>query len=191
MIQQPSPTPATANPAGRLPVWVRVLAFVILAAFLIAIAFGLRRSTQGAVVIGQRIPPVRLTTFDNLTLSTTDAALSGKVIVINFWASWCNPCASEAAVLQQAWERYQPEGKVVFLGIDYVDTEPEARAYLTKYGVTYPNGPDLGTVASTDFRITGVPETYIIDRQGKLAYKQVGPFQSVQEILALIDPLLK
>ena len=189
MTQQPSPIPP--NAPGRLPVWVRVLAFVILAAFLIAIAFGLRRSSQGAVVVGQRIPPVRVTTFDNLTLNTTDTGLSGKVILINFWASWCNPCASEAAVLEQAWEQYQPGGKVVFLGIDYVDTEPEARAYLTKYGVTYPNGPDLGTVASTAFRITGVPETYIIDRQGKLAYKQIGPFQSLQDILAVINPLLK
>ena len=79
----------------------------------------------------------------------------------------------------------------MFLGFDYGDTEPEARAYLAKYGVTYPNGPDLGSLASHAFHITGVPETYIIDRQGKLAYKQIGPFQSLQEILAVIDPLLK
>ena len=196
MTQQPTdpiPTnpPPTPRAASRLPVWARVLAFVVLAAFLVAIALGLRRSTQGAVVEGQRIPPVRLTTFDNTIVDTTSPELSGKVIVINFWASWCNPCASEAAALEQAWEYYQPGGKVVFLGIDYVDTEPEAKAYLAKYGVTYPNGPDLGTLASHAFRITGVPETYIINRQGKLAHTQIGPFQTEQDILAVIDPLLK
>ena len=93
--------------------------------------------------------------------------------------------------MQQAWEQYGPTGDVVFLGVDYVDTEPEARVYLKKFGITYTNGPDLGTSISQYFRIKGVPETYFVDKEGVLQYVQVGPFSSVDQIRAQIDPLLK
>jgi cytochrome c biogenesis protein CcmG, thiol:disulfide interchange protein DsbE len=116
--------------------------------------------------------------------------LRGKVVVMNFWASWCKPCEQEAAELQQAWELYEPTGQVVFLGVDYVDTEPEARVYLEKYGITFANGPDMGTKVSQLFRITGVPETYFIDREGVLRYAQIGPFLSLADIKAQIDILL-
>ena len=93
--------------------------------------------------------------------------------------------------MQQAWTEYEPTGQVVFLGVDYVDTEPEARVYLKKFGITYPNGPDLATHISQYFRIKGVPETYFIDKDGVLKYVQVGPFSSIDQIRAQIDPLLK
>jgi len=93
--------------------------------------------------------------------------------------------------MQQAWTEYEPTGQVVFLGADYVDTEPEARVYLKKFGITYPNGPDLATHISQYFRIKGVPETYFIDQDGVLKYVQVGPFSSIDQIRAQIDPLLK
>jgi cytochrome c biogenesis protein CcmG/thiol:disulfide interchange protein DsbE len=79
---------------------------------------------------------------------------------------------------------------VVFLGADYVDTEPEARVYLQKFGITYANGPDMGTRISQMFRIRGVPETYFIDKEGVLQYVKIGPFPSVDEISAQIDKLL-
>jgi cytochrome c biogenesis protein CcmG, thiol:disulfide interchange protein DsbE len=182
----------TSKPAARsTSTWVMVVAFIVLGVFLAIIALGLRRSQQGPIVLGQVVPPISLTTFDEKTITTVDAALKGKVIVLNFWASWCQPCESEAADLEQAWQYYKPGGQVVFLGIDYVDTEPEAKAYLAKFNISYPNGPDLGTRASQAFRIRGVPETYFIDKQGKLAHKEIGPFQSLQDIQAVIDPLLK
>lgn len=117
--------------------------------------------------------------------------LSDKVVVVNFWASWCQPCASEAADLESTWRSYEETGQVVFLGVDYVDTEPEARAYMTEFNLSYPNGPDMGARISHIFnRNLGVPETYFIDRQGVLRFIQIGPFQSVAEIQAIIDPLL-
>ena len=76
------------------------------------------------------------------------------------------------------------------MGVDYVDTEPEARTYLKKFGITFPNGPDMGTRISQQFRIQGVPETYFVDRQGVLQYIQVGPFTSLNQIIAIIDGLL-
>jgi cytochrome c biogenesis protein CcmG/thiol:disulfide interchange protein DsbE len=117
--------------------------------------------------------------------------LQGKVVLVNFWASWCKPCEQEAADLETAWRFYQPGGEVVFLGVDYVDTEPEARAYLEKFDITYSNGPDLGTRISQAFRIQGVPETYIIDQDNVLRFVQIGPFTSLEQIKAAIDPMLK
>lgn len=161
---------------------------ILLAAFLVFLWFGLKRSYSGPVQVGHQLKDFSLQTFDGEQINTADE--KGKVVLINFWASWCKPCESEAETLQLAWEKYQPGGQVIFLGIDYVDTEPEALKSLEKYGITYPNGPDLRTSISQQFRISGVPETFIVDQSGKVVYIQVGPFESVDEISALIDPLL-
>ncbi len=185
----PSDITQTTPAARRLPPWIIILAFVALLGFLTFIGLGLKRTQQGPITVGQAVPPIQLSAFDGSTIQTKD--LSGKVVVLNFWASWCKPCESEAAELEAAWQSYKPGDQVVFLGVDYVDTEPEAKAYLQKFNITYPNGPDLGTRISQTFRIRGVPETYFIDRSGKLAYAQIGPFSGVEEIKAVIDPLLK
>ena len=168
---------------------VIILAGVLLIAFLGFLFLGLQRSQQGPVRVGDPMPPVILTTFDGQTIDTSTQV--GKVVILNFWASWCAPCESESAALQAAWQHYQPGNQVLFLGVDYVDTEPEALRSLNKFHITYPNGPDLGTRISQMFRIRGVPETYIIDRDGKLAYIQIGPFNSTAQIESLIDPLLE
>jgi len=111
-------------------------------------------------------------------------------VVLNFWASWCVTCKDEAVELEEAWRSYQPDGEVVFIGVDYVDTEPEARGYLERYDITYPNGPDMGTKISQAFRIQGVPETYFLDREGVVQYVQLGPFRSTEQIMSIIDALL-
>ncbi|MCL4561869.1 MAG: TlpA family protein disulfide reductase [Chloroflexi bacterium] len=189
MAELPTDATQPQKAARHLPPWVILLAFLGLLGFLTVIGLALRRAQQGPITIGQTVPPINLTLFDGSQVQTTDMA--GKVILINFWASWCQPCAQEAAYLQQAWEYYQPGGQVVFLGIDYVDTEPAATAYLKQFNITYPNGPDLATRISQEFRIRGVPETYIIDKSGKLAIAQIGPYTSLDEIKATLDPLLK
>ena len=151
----------------KLPRWVIIAAFAILLGFLALMGWGLRNAQQGPVQVGQKVPPFQLTSFDGETIKTEE--LQGKVIVVNFWASWCKPCEQEAAELEEAWQFYKDSGEVVFLGVDYVDTETEARGYLEKFDISYPNGPDLRTAISQIFKISGVPETYIIDRNGKLA----------------------
>jgi cytochrome c biogenesis protein CcmG/thiol:disulfide interchange protein DsbE len=173
----------------RLPTWIIALSFVILFGFLALIAWGLKRAQAGPITVGQNVPPFSLTTFDGVTYNTAD--LKGKVVVVNFWASWCKPCEQEAAEMQTTWQMYEPGQQVVFLGVDYVDTEPEARKYLDKFSITYPNGPDMRTEVSQMFRIRGVPETYILDREGRLAYVKIGPFTSVGEIQTVIDGLLQ
>lgn len=177
-----------------VPLWAQVMIWSGLLGLLAILAIGLVRAQQGTVQRGARIPNFTLTLYQgyeyNGQSQVTLEELRGKVVLINFWASWCKPCEQEAAELQQAWEFYQPGGEVVFLGVDYVDTELDARIYLKKFNITYPNGPDLGTRISQMFRIKGVPETYILDRNGVLQYVKVGPFQSVEEIRAEIDKLL-
>ncbi len=196
MAASPQDPMAEVNPKSRrrISIWVQFPIWGSLVGLLVLVGFGLKRSQQGTVQPGDRIPDFSLTFFsgyeynNQTTVKLSD--LRGKVVLINFWASWCKPCEQEAPMLEQAWEYYQPGGKVVFLGVDYVDIEPSARIFLKKFNNTYPNGPDTGTAISQLFRIKGVPETYILDTEGVLKYVEIGPFQSAAEIKSLIDPLL-
>lgn len=151
---------------------------------LVVLGLGLVRSQQGPVGVGSRAPEFSLTTFEGQQLSTADFA--GQVVVVNFWASWCKPCEQEAAELEQAYRLYEDQG-VVFLGVNYVDTEPEAMAYMQKFDISYPSGPDLGTRISQQFRIRGVPETYIINPSGRIDSVRKGPYSSLGEIQAAIE----
>jgi cytochrome c biogenesis protein CcmG/thiol:disulfide interchange protein DsbE len=186
---------SVAAPRRGVPIWAQIIIWVFLVGLLAIVAVGLRRAQQGTVQKGQVIESFTLPLYSGYNMGgKTEIKLEelrGKVVVLNFWASWCKPCEQEAAELQQAWTEYEPTGQVVFLGADYVDTEPEARVYLKKFGITYANGPDLATRISQYFRIKGVPETYFIDKDGVLQYVQIGPFTSVDAIRAQIDPLLK
>lgn len=180
--------PAAAAPRHLHPA-VILSAFALLIAFLAMIAWGLNRSMSGPIQKGDKVPDIQMVTFDGKVVHTQDYA--GKVIVLNFWASWCKPCEQEAADLEAAYQTFKSSGDVVFLGLAYVDTEPKSLEYLQKFGITYPNGPDLRTSVSQMFKIRGVPETYIIDGDGKLAFSQIGPFESTAQIVSIIQPLIR
>ena len=167
---------------GVIMVWVALLLL------LTVLALGLVRTQRGSIGIGDLVSDFSLTTFDGEQVNLADH--KGDVVVLNFWASWCTTCEQEATDLEAAWQYYKPLGNVLFLGVDYVDTEPEALRYLQEFEITYPNAADLGTRVSQIFRIRGVPETYFVDRQGKLAYAQIGPFSSLEQIRDIIDSLL-
>ena len=166
----------------------KVLLWGGLALLAVVLSVGLYRSQQGQVSVGESAPDFELVSFEGESYQLSD--LRGSVVVVNFWASWCESCKPEARDLEAAHQYYQPRGDVLFLGVDYVDTEPEALAYIEEFGITYPNGPDLRTEISQAFRIRGVPETFVIDQSGMIAHLQIGPFRSLDQILAIIDPLL-
>lgn len=155
---------------------------------LLILGFGLIQSQQGQIARGELAPDFELKSFSGETYRLSD--FRGSVVVVNFWASWCDSCKPEAKDLEAAHKYYQSRGDVLFLGVDYVDTEPEALAYLEEFQITYPNGPDLRTKISQAFRIRGVPETFIIDQNGVIVHVQIGPFRSLEDILSIIDPLL-
>ncbi len=169
--------------------WGWILIWMGLAIFLGVFFFGLYTAQRGQMRVGEQAPDFSLTTFDGEQYRKSE--LGGKVIVMNIWASWCKPCGQEASALEDAWRYYQPRGDVVFLGVAWTDIDKKSKEYLDRFDITYPNGPDLGTFIYQAFRATGVPETYIIDRQGILAYTRFSPFISVDEIKAAIDPLLE
>ena len=185
----------TTDPKRGVSLWVQVVIWVFVVALLLLVAVTLKKRQQGTVQPGDTIPDFTLPLFSGYEYQgQSEVKLSdfrGKVVVLNFWASWCKPCEQEATELQEAWESYESNGEVVFVGADYVDTEPEARAYLKKFGITFFNGPDMGTKISQTFRIQGVPETYFIDQEGTLYYIKIGPFISVDEIKSIIDQKLQ
>ncbi len=156
-----------AIPASRTRSNTRVafgLALLATIALIVLFAVRLVQANQPALATGAA-PGFQLKTFEEQTYRLSD--LRGKPVVLNFWASWCQPCRQEAPVLEAVWEESKTQNLLV-IGVDYVDTEPEAKKYLQEFKITYPNGPDVGTVISQAYHITGVPETYFITREGKL-----------------------
>jgi cytochrome c biogenesis protein CcmG/thiol:disulfide interchange protein DsbE len=173
--------------SGGLP-WGKIMAFALLALLLAVTAFGLVRAQKGPVNIGERAPDFKLTTFDGRQISSE--SLRGQVVVLNIWASWCKPCEQEARELEQIYKEYKDQG-VIFLGAAYADTERESLAYLERFEITYPNGPDLGTEIYHDFRARGVPETYIIGPDGVLVGRKIGPYTSLTEIRGAVEAALQ
>jgi cytochrome c biogenesis protein CcmG/thiol:disulfide interchange protein DsbE len=95
------------------------------------------------------------------------ASLRGKPVVLNFWASWCVPCKGEAAKLEQASQQYRKQG-VVFVGVDYNDVTSDARTFLNHHQITYTTVLDGSGMIGDRYGLTGVPETYFVNRQGRL-----------------------
>ncbi len=102
------------------------------------------------------------------------SSLRGKIVVVNMWASWCGPCIEESALLESLWNRYRTRD-VVLLGIQVEDFTKDGLAFYEKYGLTYPSLRDGGDVTKRAYQATGVPETFVVDRQGRLALTLRGP----------------
>ncbi|MFL5656130.1 MAG: TlpA family protein disulfide reductase [Ktedonobacteraceae bacterium] len=93
------------------------------------------------------------------------ASLKGKPVVLNFWASWCDPCKREAPIWQSIWQRVRSQG-IVFIGVNYQDAQSDALNFLRTYGISYSNGVDPGSSTAISYGVTGIPETVFIDRRG-------------------------
>ncbi len=183
----------TAEARG-VPRWIQIVVWVFLIGLLALVAVFLQKTQNPTAAVGKPIPEIAFQFYegygynDSASLSLSD--LRGKVVILNIWASWCKPCEQEAPELETVWQLYKDKG-VVLVGIDYVDTPAGAFSYLKKFKITFPNAPDLrSAISDTLNRKMGVPETYFVDKQGVLKYIQVGPFTSVEDIQAIIDPLL-
>jgi cytochrome c biogenesis protein CcmG, thiol:disulfide interchange protein DsbE len=121
--------------------------------------------------IGRPAPAFSLKRVD--TSGTLDlASLRGKPVVLNFWASWCVPCKGEAKMLEEASREYRSQG-VVFLGVDFHDVTGDARKFLEHHGVTYPTVQDGSGSVADRYGVSAVPETYFIDRKGRLVGEHI------------------
>jgi cytochrome c biogenesis protein CcmG/thiol:disulfide interchange protein DsbE len=169
---------------GRSPAWLAAGAIALLVLGLLG--YGLVSRPAGALQVGNPVPDFQLTTFDGGQLSLD--AQRGKVVVVNFYASWCSPCQEEAADVEEAWREYRDQD-VQFVGIAYKDAESKAQAFLAEFDVSYPSAVDPGSRIARAYGVTGVPETFIIDQEGLLVRHVIGPVSQAQLSLEL-DPLL-
>lgn len=137
----------------------------------------------------QSAPELAGTTLDGGTWSSADAA--GDIVVANVWASWCAPCRAEAPVLEQV-HRANADAGVQFVGIDTRDSEAAARAFVSRYGITYPNIVDTDGQLQLRFRDTlppqAIPSTVFIDKQGRVAARILGEADAPR-LQGIIDTL--
>ena len=157
---------------SRILRWAIPLAVVPV---LVLLAYGFRTDPRDipSPLVGKPASSFKLTAFDGKPLSLE--ALRGQVVVVNFWASWCYPaCYEEAPTLERAWKTYKDRG-LMMVGVNFQDKDEPARRFLTQFGHTFPNAPDPAGRVSVDYGVYGVPETYFIDRKGRVRFKQVGP----------------
>ena len=141
---------------------------------LVLLAYGFRLNPRDvpSPLVGRPAAAFALTTFDGAPLALE--AQRGKVVVVNFWASWCYPaCYEEAPVLERNWRAYRDRG-VVVLGVDIQDKEEAARKFIRDFNLTFPNARDTTGKVSVNYGVYGVPETFFIDRQGRIRAKHVG-----------------
>ena len=115
------------------------------------------------------LPPYREDWGETLRLSDH---LGKKPVVLNFWASWCLPCYEEAPVLEATWRRYRD--RVLFLGINTQDKEEEALRFIAQFGLTFPQVYDPRGRVGVDYGMYGVPETFFIDREGRVLARHAG-----------------
>lgn len=98
----------------------------------------------------------------------------GKVVLLNYWGSWCVACRREQAGLERVWREYKGRG-VQFLGVDEADQRAPALAYLKEFGVTYPSIVDKTSALAYRANVAVVPTTFVIDRRGIILFRLVGP----------------
>lgn len=184
LLEQLEPTNTAPARRGLSVGSLVLLAGVVVAVIVIGIA--LVRSQQGQPTSGLA-PDFTLNTLDGEPFRLSDQR--GKVVVINFWASWCGPCRDEAPALQRLWERYRDQG-VVILGVTYADEPDDSRAFMQEFGLTYPNLDDARSEVSKNlYHITGVPETFVIDQAGNVA-RFIFSAINEEQLTAIIDELL-
>jgi cytochrome c biogenesis protein CcmG/thiol:disulfide interchange protein DsbE len=112
----------------------------------------------------------------------------GRVVVVNFWASWCAECQTEQAALDRTWQRFRNAG-VVVVGVDFQDAAGDARGYAARVGASYPLVVDRSSRTALAYGLRGIPETFVVDRHGALVHRLIGPV-TANRLAGLIGPLL-
>ena len=179
--EQEQPTPA--RPRRRSAQLVVFAAALVL--LLASLAYGATTRGSGQLQAGPA-PGFTLELFEGGEISLSD--LQGQIVVLSFWASWCPPCREEAPALESVSQRYRGQG-VTFVGVNYQDTEPPARAFIEEFGITYPNGPDPRSRIARAYGVQGVPETFIITQEGEIAKVFVGS-PTEGQLTAVLEELL-
>jgi cytochrome c biogenesis protein CcmG/thiol:disulfide interchange protein DsbE len=173
--------PEKSAPAPRRRGWLTVIPLIVFGA--LAALFFLRLGSGDpsripSALLGRPAPATILPALDGLTdkgkavPGLTAETLQGKVSVVNVWASWCVPCHDEAPLLHALSD----DKRFQIVGINYKDTPENARRFLGRYGNPFTAvGVDANGRASIEWGVYGVPETFVVGRDGRIAYKLIGP----------------
>ena len=183
-------TETPTKPRRRILVLLPLVVFIGLAAlFLIRLGAG-DASRIPSALIGKpapatNLPPIAGLERDGATVpGLTNATFDGKVTLVNVWASWCIPCHDEVPFLQ----KLSQDKRIQLVGINYKDEEGNARRFLGRYGNPYAaTGVDAKGRVGIDWGVYGVPETYVVGRDGRIAYKLVGPI-GAENLTRVLEP---
>jgi cytochrome c biogenesis protein CcmG, thiol:disulfide interchange protein DsbE len=169
---------------------VIVAAVALIGIFIVGMSVASQEGNRPAV--GSPAPDFSIGLYQNYRADLPETIklsnLRGKVVVMNFWASWCVECRKESDALEATWQQYRNRG-LVLLGVDYLDTESAAVNYLQQYNTSYVIGADLQERISHAYHITGVPETFFIDKTG-VVRKIVIQAMTRQELVNTVESLL-
>ncbi len=185
-----APSETSGNTRRNILLLLPLVVFLALAAlFMIRLGAGDPGRLPSAL-IGRPAPPTNLPPLAGLALDgkpvpgLSNAAFTGELTLVNVWASWCVPCADEVPFL----EKLSKDKRIKLVGINYKDPTDNARRFLNRYGNPFVAvGVDANGRASIDWGVYGVPETYLIGRDGTIAYKLVGPV-TAENLVQAIEP---
>jgi len=185
----------TRSPARRA---LRIAGLLAAVAFVALLAYGLTTKATNSTIDdalsrGESVPAPGFT-LSSLAegrdagdawakaASDGDVSLSelrGTPLVLNFWASWCDPCRAEAKLLEKTWKRHSGDG-VLFVGLDAQDAREDARDFIGQFGLTFPHVRDPGNDTQRAWGVTGLPETYFIGADGRVVGHVIGTVDEQQ-----------
>lgn len=165
---------------GTIVLMIGILAVIVV------VGIQLTRQNTGPVR-GGPAPDFTLNLYGGETFQLSEQR--GRIVVVNFWGSWCAPCRDEAPYLQAAHEKYAERG-VIVLGVGFRDIDSAALQFIAENNITYPNGPDTRLRITERWGITGAPETYVVDQNGEVVAYYIGPLPRTW-LDQQIEPLLQ
>jgi cytochrome c biogenesis protein CcmG/thiol:disulfide interchange protein DsbE len=189
MVQEPDFLQVKAENNETKKSFLSSASFFLIAAllvFVLVIGIALFRRNQAQPVMGDTAPDFELTSYDGQSYRLEE--LRGRIVILNFWANWCAPCHAEAPQLEQVYREYADNG-VLLLGINWLDIESEALSFIERYDLSYPSASDAGEHAYNAYHVQGLPETFVIDSQGKIAATFIGAV-TYEQLSAVLDRLL-
>jgi cytochrome c biogenesis protein CcmG, thiol:disulfide interchange protein DsbE len=151
----------------------QTLALAAVAGLLVLLVWKVVQQETGGAATDEPAPAFELPRLDGEgTVSL--ASLRGRAVVVNFWASWCNPCKDESPYLERLWREKRGQG-LVLVGVNEEDVSKDARRFARRYALTYPVVRDKSGGLRDDYGLRGYPETFVVDRRGKIVERVAGP----------------
>ncbi|MEE9261253.1 MAG: TlpA disulfide reductase family protein [Dehalococcoidia bacterium] len=180
--------------------WILVLSIIPGLALFALLGWGLARSggNPGGLSVNSQLGEVPVIngpapSFAAISLDGTEInplAYRGKVVMIDFWSSWCPPCRAESPVLSQVYQEYKDKGEPIeFIGIAIWDSDEDIRRFVDEFNLRYPNAVDSRGRIAIDYGVSGIPEKFFIDSSGTLKKKLIGPMNA-GALRSVLDEML-